>query len=134
MLEGLVYFGIIFVVISLVYLLFVNKARLRLLGLLPPKKGKKKGTLTEKNVQNLGEASYVIVKFKLDKAKIDFKLLFTINAFINAFIIALTSMILSLLDLSILWRMMIGFVLLFALIYATYEIYGRILVKKGWKK
>lgn len=30
--------------------------------------------------------------------------------------------------------MLLGFVLLFGLIYALYEILGRVLVKKGWSK
>ena len=42
--------------------------------------------------------------------------------------------VISNIDLYIVWQLLIGFVLLFALIYSLYEIYGRHLVKKGYQK
>ena len=133
MLENLIYFGVVFVLITLLYLLFVNRRRLKKLGVIKSKKGPQ-GTITDKTVRDLGEVSYVIVKFKLDKAKINFKELLTVCAFINAFIIAFTCMVISAIPLQFLWKLMIGFVILFVLVYAIYEIYGRILIKRGWQK
>ena len=52
----------------------------------------------------------------------------------NAFIISFTVVVLYILDLFIIWQFLIGFILLVGLIYSIYEIYGNILVKKGYIK
>ena len=51
-------------------------------------------------------------------------------AIINAFIISSVVTIISNIKLKMMWQLLIGFVLLFALIYSLYEIYGRHLIKK----
>jgi len=112
--ENLIYFGAVFILVSLVYLLFLNRKRLN---------GKK----------GIGEAAYVIAKFKLDKKKINLKSIVTTIGFINALIIAFVCAVISAVPLQIIWQLLIGFVLIFGLIYSLYEIYGRILVKKGWQ-
>ena len=56
------------------------------------------------------------------------------TALINSFIIAFVSTVISAIPAHVVWQLLVGFVLIFGLIYALYEIYGRILVKKGWGK
>ncbi len=74
--------------------------------------------------------NYLIRRFRLDKTKIKpFKIILVISL-INAFIISFVTTFITILDISFLWQIMIGFVLLFGLIYSLYEIYGRYLVKK----
>lgn len=76
--------------------------------------------------------SYLIPKFNLDKDKIDINYMFFGISLINAFIIAFVFMLIYIIPWSYPFRMLLGFVLLFGLIYSLYEIYGRHLVKKGW--
>lgn len=89
--------------------------------------------LKQKKENKIGEIGYLVRKFQLDVRKIDYwKLLIPISL-INAFIISFVATVIMLFPLDILWQLMIGFVLLFFLIYAIYEIYGRHLVKKYGK-
>ena len=80
------------------------------------------------------ELNYLISKFKLDKNKILYKPVCLYCSLFNGFIISLTVTIISNIKLKMMWQLLIGFVLLFGLIYSVYELYGRHLVKKGWKK
>lgn len=89
------------------------------------KKGKK---------QSVGEFSYLIHRFCLNEKKLNFKSLSFFVSLINAFIISFVSTFIMLLPLGMIWRLMIGFVFLFALIYALYEIYGRYLKKRYGKE
>lgn len=95
-----------------------------------------KRKIKSKKVKNeeIMEFSYLIHKFKLDKNKIFYKPLGLYCALFNGFIISLTVTIISNIKVKMIWQLLIGFVLLFALIYSIYEIYGRTLVKKGWQK
>ena len=47
--ENLIYFGVVFIIVSLVYLLFINKRRLK-----------------KENIKDMKEVSYIISKFKLN--------------------------------------------------------------------
>jgi len=113
----LLYFGVIFLIIFLFYFLVLNRMKLK-----------------KQNYNKIGEINYLIKKFNLDSHKINYRLVANIVALINAFIIAFVCVVISLIDIAFIWQMLIGFVLLFSLIYALYEIFGRILVKKGWGK
>ena len=115
--EYLIYFGVIFVLVFLFYFLLSNRIKL------------KKGTYNK-----IGEINYLIKKFKLDPKKINYNVTANIVALINAFIIAFTCVAISIVEMKLVWQLLIGFVLLFALIYSIYEIYGRTLLKKGWGK
>ena len=94
-----------------------------------PKKTNKKN-----DVKEFSEVIYLVGKFKLDKKKIDYKSVILWTALINSFIIAFVSTVISAIPAHVVWQLLVGFVLIFGLIYALYEIYGRILVKKGWGK
>ncbi len=115
--EYLIYFAIIFGVIFTFYYFLFNRIKI--------KKGK---------YNKIGEINYLILKFKLDPQKINYKSTSLMVSILDALIIASTCVIIFLIPVALIWQMVIGFVLLFALIYSVYEIYGRSLVRKGWKK
>lgn len=100
------------------------------------KKGnvKVKGKKKQKKIEEFSGFSYLIPKFKLDVKKMDLKFVSILVSLVNAFIISAVIMIIFLVPWSTGFRMLLGFVLLFGLIYAMYEILGRFLVKKGWSK
>ncbi len=85
-------------------------------------------------LQNIGEMNYLIAKFKLDKNKINYKREIIYISLLNSFIISSVGTFVTCLDLVIFLQLGLGFVLLFALIYALYEIYGRHLLKKTRRK
>ena len=121
-------FVILMIIVFLVDYYLINKKRLYLIT----NKGKnKKGK--NKKIKNIGELDYLIMKFKLDKQKINQnKAIFWI-AIINSFIISSVSCVIMLIPLKLMWQMLIAFALLFALIYSIYEIYGRHLKKEEEK-
>ena len=53
---------------------------------------------------------------------------------INAFIITLTFLVVTILPVPIIFQLVIGFALLFGLIYSIYGIYGKLLILKGYDK
>ena len=53
-------------------------------------------------------------------------------AFVNSFIISLVSTVVTSVSLPLYYQLPIGFVLLFGLIYSLYELFGRILLRKGY--
>lgn len=115
--EHLIYFVVVFILVNLIYLLFLNKRRLK-----------------KNKVKDMGEVVYIVNKFKLDTKKMDMKKVVYTIGILNAFIIAFVCMIVAAIPLQMILKMAIGFVLLFGLIYSIYEIYGRYLVSKGWSK
>ena len=80
--------------------------------------------------QKIGEMNYLIMKFNLDKKKINYAHEILYISLINSFIISSVGTFVTCLDIMIFLQLAIGFVLLFLLIYALYEIYGRHLLKK----
>lgn len=64
----------------------------------------------------------------------DYNVMGIILAFVNAFIISFTGVICTVADISMVWQMLLGFVLLTALIYAFYGIIGNFLRRKYNKK
>lgn len=113
---------IVLIVIFVIDYHFILKPKYKILT--GKKKSKKK-----KNIV-IGEIELMRSKHKFtipsDKLK---SVIFNI-ALINAFIIASTSTIIMLIPWHMFWQFLIGFVLLFGLIYAIYELYGRKLEKK----
>lgn len=120
---------IVFVLTFLVNYLFIFKLRYKN-SLKKKAKGKKKYKGLE---QYLG-FSYLIPKFNLDIEKVNINYLFICNSLINAFIVAFVVTVIFLLPWDVAYSMLLGFVLLFGLIYSFYELFGRHLVKKGWQK
>ncbi len=89
-----------------------------------------KRKLKKKKYEAIGEMNYLIAKFKLQKKNINYKKEILVISLINSLIIASVGTFVTCLNLPMFVQLLIGFVLLFALIYALYEIYGRHLVKK----
>ena len=87
-----------------------------------------------KKRKKLELVDYVVVRFKFSSKKIKARKMVLTISLINAFIISSVATCITMLDISFIWQFMIGFVLVFALIYSLYEIYGRYLVKKGYGK
>ena len=73
----------------------------------------------------IGEMNYLIAKFKLDKKNIQYKKEIKIISVINSFIIASVGTFVTILNIPMFLQLAIGFIMLFALIYSLYEIYGR---------
>lgn len=117
----------VFVVVFLVNYLWVFKRGYKNIN---KQKKKKKN----KKLEEFIGLSYLIPRFNLDMSKINLNYLFVWVSLINAFIIALVFMIVYLIPWKFGFSMLLGFVLLFGLIYSLYELFGRILVRKGWSK
>ena len=125
----------IYIFIALLIIVFVvdyfliNKSKLNLIknkGM--TKKGKKK------KIKNISEIDYLTMKFKLDKKKLNMDKMIIVISLINAFIISVVSSVIMLMPFAIMWQLIIAFALLFGLIYALYEIYGRHIKKEEIKK
>lgn len=101
---------ILFIIVFLIDYYLINKRKLK------------------KN-KSISEIDYLIHRFKLKKNIIKNRLILSISV-INSFIIAFTSAIVLVLPFKIMYLMLIAFVILFGLIYALYEIYGRYLKRK----
>lgn len=122
------YWGLaVFVLVFLVNYLWVFKRGYS--NIVKQKKKKK-----NKKLEDFIGLSYLIPKFNLDMNKVNLNYLFIWVSIIDAFIIAVVFMIVYMIPWNIGFSMLLGFVLLFGLIYSLYEIFGKILVKKGWSK
>lgn len=123
MLESLLFNGIFFIVVYIfvfcVEFFFIAKT-----------KKNKKGKRVDKLIT---EASYVISKFDLNEKKLDLRKMNLEISLINGFIIAFVSTFVSVVSDNVAIELAIGFLLLMALIYSIYEIYGRCLKKKYGK-
>ena len=120
----LVWSILVFMVIFLCNYFLVYKRGYKLII----KKKKKKRT---KNLEEFIGISYLVLKYNVDLNKCNLNYLFMSLSFINAFIITIVFIIISMLSWNLSMSMLLGFVLLFGLIYAIYELLGRYLKKKG---
>lgn len=128
-LLSLYIFMALFIIVFVVDYFLINKRKLNLIknkGV--TKKGKRK------KIKNISEVDYLSAKFKLDTKKLDMDKMIIIISIINAFIISIVSSVIMLMPFAIMWQMIIAFALLFGLIYALYEIYGRHLKHKEERK
>ena len=109
-------FVLIFLVILLIYLVFINKRK--------------------KNYSKLKKNDYVrlfIARYNLDVKKTKYKTILNVVAFINSFILSFTA-VLSMYIKNYVWKILVIFVVVFSLIYALYELAGRVLKRKEEKK
>lgn len=88
----------------------------------------------KKKIKSIGELNYLVMKFNLDLDRLPVRKMLLPISFLDSLIMAFTASFITLLPIALIWQLMIGFVLLFALIYALYEIYGRHYVKLGYVK
>lgn len=91
----------------------------------------RKNKKNKKNKEKyLFSVRYLMAKFKLPKELLIQNKMAFIYSLIDAFIITIVFMIIELIDLPFYIQILIGFVLLFGLIYAMYELLGRYLERK----
>ena len=90
--------------------------------------------IKKRKFKKIGEVQYLVNKFKIDTNKISYKKTCLVISLINAFIISTVTIIIFVVDVHMTLQLLLGFVLLFSLIYIMYEIYGRILIKKGYQQ
>ena len=121
--EALIWGLFVFIVVFLINFLWIFK---RGYENIKKQKSKKKN----KKLEEFVGLSYLIPKFKLDINKMDLNYVFFMVSLIDAFVFVVITII----PWDMGFSMLLGFVLLFGLIYALYEILGRVLVKKGWSK
>ena len=125
--ETLIWGLFVFIVVFLINSLWIFK---RGYENIKKQKSKKKN----KKLEEFVGLSYLIPKFKLDINKMDLNYVFFMVSLIDAFIISFVFVVITIIPWDMGFSMLLGFVLLFGLIYALYEILGRVLVKKGWSK
>lgn len=77
---------------------------------------------------------YLMTKFKLSEKKVDRKSLAAIISFLDAIIISATLIIVISATDNMALEMILGLIIVIALIYAAYEVLGRILIRKGFDK
>ena len=124
---NLIWASCLFVLIFLINFLWVFKR-----GYENIKKQKKKKK--NRKLEDFIGLSYLIPKFNLDINKMNLNYVFFMVSLIDAFIISFVFVVITIIPWDMGFSMLLGFVLLFGLIYALYEILGRVLVKKGWSK
>ena len=92
------------------------------------------GFLKSKKKKDIIELVYLQNKFHLDSKKLNARKQILWISMMDAFIMSFVWTFMNFIPVSFGWQLIIAFVLVFALIYAFYEIYGRHLVKKGYQK
>lgn len=126
-LETIIFFSILFIIICLINYFFILKKKYN--KIFSQGKNNKKSKKID-----IMELSYLIMRFNLDIKKMDILYCLKWITILDAFIIAFTSTIIILIPWKIMGQLLVGFVLIFGLIFSLYEIMGRYLVKKGWQK
>ena len=122
-------FIVLFMIVFLVDYFLINK---RKLDVIKNKGVNKKGK--KKKIKNISEIDYLTAKFKLKEKELDMEAMIIVISLINAFIISIVSSVVMLMPFAIMWQMIVAFALLFGLIYALYELYGRHLKRKEERK
>lgn len=120
---------ILFVLLIIIFYVF-NLRKINIL--LGKKKNKSKKTQKKLKKIDVVEFKYLVYKYKIKEENLLSKKMVLIVALINSLIITLTFIVISILPIKIMWQLMIGFVLLFGLIYSLYGILGLILKKRGY--
>lgn len=108
-------FVFIFLLVFIVYSVFLNKNR-------------KEYKMLKKNDM----IKVFIARYNLDMKKTKYDTVLRVVTFINSFIISFSSVLVINID-SVVWAILISFVVIMALIYALYEIAGRALKRKECK-
>ena len=124
-------FLVIYLVIFVLHYFFLTKPAVdEILG----KKKKNNKKSKKKEPSKIGEVEYLVYKFKLDRNSLNYNSLKIMLPLLNSFIITFVTFIIELIPLGTIFKLLIGFALLTALIYAIYEIYGRHLLNVERKR
>ena len=115
-----------FVIIGLIVFVIIFLARL----FIYMRSHKKK----KKNTGIIMEMKYLITKFNLDDKKVDTKGTAALISLLDRLIITGTFIAVLLITDNIYIEMILGLALVVILIYVVYEIFGRILKKRGYEK
>ncbi len=115
--KSLIYFGICFITVLLIYLLFINR----------------KFRKEYKEGKEQVEIYYLIKRFNLNMKITKYKTIKLIVSFLNSFIVAFTFTVIINLKIKYAYKLMVAFLIMFVLIYSLYEITGRILKRKELK-
>ena len=105
--DLLIDFVLMFLIIYLVYLILINRKKVK--------------------YEQLKETDFIkifIRRYNINVEKVNYKLLINVVALINSFIIAFTSTIILKIE-SIVWSVIVAFVVLFLLVYSLFELAGR---------
>jgi len=114
--ECLIDFVVLFTLIFLVYMVFINKKR------------KKDDTL-----KKASEVKMIIARHNLNMKKIKYKNLLLSVSIANSFILSFTAVLI--IHIKSIWlSLLIGFIVVVLLTYSLYEIIGRHYKKKEMKK
>ena len=111
----LIDFLVIFILISLFYLLFINRKK--------------------KNFDLLKENDFIrtfVLKYDIDIKKINYRFMINLIAIINSFIIAITSAIIIEIE-SLVWSIIVCFVVLFILVFTLFDLAGKYIKKTEGK-
>lgn len=115
--DSIIIFGISYVVMFLLYLIFFYIRGLK-----------------KKSILNSMQVEFLIVRFNLKKKDLNSKSIGIIVTLLDPLIISITGTIVSLPKWNYIITLLIGFVVLLALIFSFYEILGRIIKRKVDKK
>ena len=116
MLEVLIDFLVIFVLVCLVYLLFINRSK--------------------KDFNKLKPNDFIrmfVLKYDIDINKINYNFMINLIAVINSFIIAITSAIIIKIE-GLIWSLIVCFVLLFILVFVLFDLAGKYIKKTETKE
>ena len=113
---NLIFFIVVFI-LAFIVILLANKYKLK-----------------KRKTKDIMELSYIKNKFKIDIKKLNIKKEIIIISILDSFIISFVATFISILKIHYIWQILIGFIILVALIYSIYELYGRHLKKKLQKE
>lgn len=80
------------------------------------------------------EFKYLSLSYNIKKQYLYNKKMILLISVLNAFIITIVFFTVIMIPWKVVWQLLIGFILLFGLIYGVYGVLGRILVMKGYDK
>ena len=130
MLDDVILLVIIFFALSLFWYFCVMMPKYKaIMGLVDPKKDKKKKVVNK----FILETAYLTKRFGIKDEKLINKKVLLVCSIINSFIVVVITAFGWFTPIVLILRFLIGFVIAFALIFVLYEIYGKILVKRGYK-
>lgn len=85
-------------------------------------------------LKEMKEFDYLISKYHLNRKVFDYNSVGLVIILVNTLIIAVTGTLCTMVDLSYIWQIVIGFALLMVFIYIGYGVMGKILVMRDQKK
>ena len=103
-------------------------------------KGKEKEKLKPKKKKEIDEAKYpsevelFIYRYKIDLKKVNFRAMLKVIALVCSIDIALVVTILSYIPLGMVWKLLIGAVIVFVVILISFSLLGKYFKKKGLTK